>query len=436
VIVAFARTPVETDARARRLYAFGNPSQRTWRRWVSLLRRRLWLVTFCCLPGCSDAPRHASDARAARFTYELERERPVAADFGSIAAAAVTPSGRLVVADALSAQILLFAEDGTELDRAGGAGSGPGEFASLADLAVGAADTVFALDIQHQRITAYALQGDSFALAYARSVPVSGPISGYAYRIMASPISGLILGYKTVSTRTRGKGSVILRLVDRSAIVVQDSILVVPADEVLFSDLFGPAIAPMPYGRSTLLRLGPGGGIYYGWTGATGIEVYTPRGARETTIAIPAPAPARITREMIEVLLRSVSGPTREIIEDAYERNLLPTKLPVFRDFVVASDGRVWIDLFTPADTLISLSPSVYYRSGPSERGRSWLILDPQQPRAAVTALVPSGARLFAVSSTHAYGIERDTLGVEALMRYRTLRHPRLASTPPDSSSS
>ncbi len=62
--------------------------------------------------------------------------------FGSIRSMAVLPSGRLAVADELSAVVSVFDPDGQLVHRFGGRGEGPGEVARIWDLYGCADDTV------------------------------------------------------------------------------------------------------------------------------------------------------------------------------------------------------------------------------------------------------------------------------------------------------
>lgn len=72
---------------------------------------------------------------------------------GAIGAVAWLSDGRLVVEDQQSAELHLFGPDGGHIAVLGGRGDGPGEFQNVGTLSVGQADTLYAYDRRHRRLS-------------------------------------------------------------------------------------------------------------------------------------------------------------------------------------------------------------------------------------------------------------------------------------------
>ena len=77
--------------------------------------------------------------------------------------------GGIVVANGGNHELLLFDDAGQQLARAGGEGSGPGEFRQLTFLSVGAADSLFAYDAREHRLSVFDRNG-----VFARAVTLQG----------------------------------------------------------------------------------------------------------------------------------------------------------------------------------------------------------------------------------------------------------------------
>jgi len=96
-----------------------------------------------------------------------------------VAGAVALPGGGIVVANGGSLQLLFYDEAGRLVRRAGGRGSGPGEFSSLEWLSRYGPDSVLALDVRNQRVSYYDADGDfgrSVQLRPNAQVPLSRPV--------------------------------------------------------------------------------------------------------------------------------------------------------------------------------------------------------------------------------------------------------------------
>ena len=117
--------------------------------------------------------------------------------FGDIETVKVDAEGRIYVLDPQSLDLRVFRSDGSLFDRVGGAGSGPGEFRLVRDLAIEHGRQVEIVDGRLQRITTYtrddtgltmtgSLRVDRFASSLCR-------MRGRLFVLHASQEDGLLL---------------------------------------------------------------------------------------------------------------------------------------------------------------------------------------------------------------------------------------------------
>jgi hypothetical protein len=157
---------------------------------VQFLSRVLVLIVFASgvLPG-QKAPRVVENSDRPLVPKERIRLIPDATIGGmggdgepmlaSIAGLVVTPAGEIVVLDAKSSSVKVFARDGRLIRKFGRAGKGPGELmvhmARNAFIGFRAPDTVFVGDILNGRVALYGLDG---SVRGSLSLPLTGMSRG------------------------------------------------------------------------------------------------------------------------------------------------------------------------------------------------------------------------------------------------------------------
>lgn len=81
-------------------------------------------------------------------------------DLGNPWASTSWPDGGVAISDAGTDQVRLYDATGAHFRSVGGAGSGPGEFGTVAAIYVGRGDSLVVADTQHPRLTVFARNGD------------------------------------------------------------------------------------------------------------------------------------------------------------------------------------------------------------------------------------------------------------------------------------
>jgi hypothetical protein len=365
---------------------------------------------------------------AAVPAWRLELRAAVDGDFGTVIDLEVGPDGSVFVADFMAQQIRRFAAGGREMPPLGRRGSGPGEFQGLRDLAL-RGDTLFALDVQQERVSAFHLHGDSARLTY--TVPLSRSGQTPNYELLAPAGGGLLVQYTTPSTdenlerphaielRRAGPGSVsarpLLSYPDKQFLVVRD-----PS--------FGFSVGAMPYGREPVLRLGSDDRLYYGRTDHLGIDVYDLAGRRVGGFTQARPA-ARVARGEFDGLMTAYAEQgkmgrmQRRSLELGLSQHKVPNTKPAYETFVLDDRGRIWLDPVRAEDRIVETPTGMTYAT-PAANGVAasrWWVLD-AAGRLQATAAVPGNVTLKVVRGDRAYGLETTDAGVQRLVLYQIRR--------------
>lgn len=358
---------------------------------------------------------------------EIAAERTLAIDgeFGSIQAVAVDGTGRIFAADRMAQQIHVFSPAGAPLVSVGRKGRGPGEYTGIQDVVAARGDSLFVLDAILQRVSVYSTENSPAELAY--TTDVSSRLPGRATGSLLLPSTGgMVLQYTVPFSESNldTRREIVVRRLDGRGALLKDSLLVAPDREFLTTrdPQYGYSVSHLPFGRTSILRLGTDDRLYYGWSDSLAIEVYSLDGARVRRIAAPY-EPSRVTQEDWRALLDSYESEfPRKLMQRAFDGGKIPSTKPAFKDFLVDDRGRAWISVVTSEDVQVSSEVGLRYAGMPgrtaSEDGSPWWVLDRNGERVA-TVTFPRNAALHAIRDEHAYGVETDALGVQRIVRYR-----------------
>ena len=183
-------------------------------------------------------------------------------------------------------------------------------------------------------------------------------------------------------------------------------------------DVFGGSFLSQPFGDADLSGFGKRGLVVVerrAWTGegdaAVRISEIDFNGDTIFAAAVPSePAPLageRFDSVVTDWIEGAARGPARggEIVEAAYR----PAYLPAVRDFVAAEHGTIWLQRFDPV------------ASDAGENVHEWWVLNGEGNPVA-RALTPVDLELKLVTDDAVWGIVRDDLDVEYIVRHRLIR--------------
>jgi hypothetical protein len=357
--------------------------------------------------GCRDARGRGAGAGAG----EAERERtrtlytiaevtssPQEAGFSSITSLDVDSRGRIYVGDWNNAQVTVLSDSATVLRTIGAKGEGPGEFRTVDGVQVLPGDSLQVYDMQLARLTTFAPDGEVADVSTAL-IPGSAAPPSYVNRLHRS--GRLLAGYRRPFSpaddpeQDAGRKEV-LRLLGPDGRLAQDSVLVLPAPQMIVSRAGGMvSVRQNPFGPRGVLRLAPDDRIYYGWTATVGIEIYSPEGKRIGGFSA-AHRPPPVTAEDVDEAVGSGDGRVRRLLAEA-----APDRWPAVRDFVVDDRARVWVALASASGSPVEWA--VFQDSG------SYL----------GSVMLPPNVRIHLVRGDRVYGVARDELDVPKVVVYR-----------------
>jgi hypothetical protein len=354
--------------------------------------------------------------------WKLERQAVIDREFGTVAALAVDSRGVLYVADGMNQRIEVVAADGRHLATVGRRGQGPGEFQGLRDLAVGRGDTLFAFDVQAQRVTAFAGEPEP---RFARAVSLARSGERANYHVLVPESGGILVPYVVPASEATANAprTMALRHLARDQPSEPRPILQVPEKQFLVSrdPSFGFSIGSLPYGREPLVRLGPGDRLYYAWSDQFAVRIYDLSGRETGQFQVPfAAVPVR--DEDIRMLLDSYASEPmaqlgRKQLERAHNEGRLPRTKPVLKNFVVDDGGRVWASVTGADDIVVSTGAGLAYRSRRPDALAEWVVVS-ADGKPVATARLPYGTTLRVIQRDLAYGIDVDELGVQRVVRF------------------
>lgn len=342
----------------------------------------------------------------------------------------VSPAGEIFVSRDTGVPVLRFSPHGAFQGTVGTAGRGPGEFQTALPIGL-RSDSLWVYDPYQQRLSLFGPDGTFVRI-------VAGPEDlapfGSRFRVHGLLEDGRVLGgftYQSGRIGSRGMLPIIAIHPDsrpeQSGLPPHDTITSVYSHDVRTPMTFPNGMSVITGAvpdQSSLWALDPHGRqlVIVDQPPATGISPDTIILRRisvstleTTTRRIPiTPVMLRgeVKRAVIERIARALSSDMPDVshpqvVRSARESIPLPDQLPPVTALLVGADGSVWLrrEMLHP---------------GPVR----WDVL--RSPDGAIQAVhIDERVSLDFVSSTHVWGIRRDSLDVPSLCRFRVSREIR-----------
>jgi hypothetical protein len=197
-----------------------------------------------------------------------------------------------------------------------------------------------------------------------------------------------------------------------------------PSDVLALLRETGGTFAPQPFGDRPLFHVSPRGVLLVldrrvpdeagpasirltkidmqGDTLLSSEITYTPHPLPRERIDSTAHAQAETILDFIQRMDPEMT--VRRLESELREATYSPEFLPAVKDMVVAEDGSIWLQRFTP-----------------SEEGVVWWVLNPDA-RPLASAITPEGLRVLLISHQEVWGVETDALDVDYIVRYDVIR--------------
>lgn len=341
-----------------------------------------------------------------------------------VSGATVLSDGRIVIANAGSAELRYYDSAGRYLQTVGRRGDGPGEFQFVGIPYWLAGDSLLVgVDPGARRLSLFDPEGryvETYGTAGTlRLGSVVGVLAdGDIVRLALLPGSGDDDGqarYPMVvvrhardgtpaDTMARLPGSEMYRVTERSGAMMT----------VMQS--------PTPFARTQQVALG-GGLVYAGAGDSYEVEIYrTERRASDLAESViqperlvrlqrsNRPVTSSVVAEFRRVQLdRDLDDNSRRRIERYLADVIFPKEMPAYRDLKVDAGGNLWVE---------------EYRAPGEETQPRWEVFDPDGVWLG-TVETPVGFQIYEIGEDYLLGLWRDELGVEYVRRYRYGSDPR-----------
>lgn len=369
----------------------GNLPAWEWRKVLGCL-----ILTISFLPSCSSENTGGTE-NSISYGFELiehfrlgDESRGDTILFGSIGElVGVDGSGRIFIGEQQDPIIYVLNSDGDLLKKIGREGSGPGDFQRLSSIHIGSADTLYIYDSSLGYLSVY----DPERLELAYSIAVSHDDSlGKPYFLVGTLDTGYLFTYgRSIMV---GEPSAERRLhvmrVTWTREIIHPPVHSILAEDWLnysYDSWVGVIRMPFPVGRETVVRVGPKGNLYSGWTESIDIKVVSPDGIQHNTVTHSL-APVPLTRQDIKLFAEERSEVSHRIHDVILAADLPATK-SAFETFVVDDLERLWIKT-----TSLSVVDTA-----------RWLILD-QQSQLKGEIRLPKHTNLRVIRHGRAYAID------------------------------
>ncbi|MGH7541537.1 MAG: 6-bladed beta-propeller, partial [Gemmatimonadota bacterium] len=339
--------------------------------------------------------------------------------------AARLTDGRIVVANAGTAELRVYAADGTYLSALGAEGEGPGEFRNLRSIDLGPGDTIYASDTENRRVSVFAPGGPtgwelarSFTLdAHAeRRFPLyrgrfaDGSLLVSARRVLADPpADGAVLRGTTtyLAYDTDGAPALVLGDFPNTPRYVRTTTRGGGVIEISFTDV--------PFEIGTRWAMG-GDELFVAADASYEVRAIGPDG-RVARILRRVVEPASVSPDLVEHLVEEADDPERrEWLREAYAATT-PERVPAIDSLRADRDGHLWARRYRMPGAVTADRWDVFARDG------RWL----------GEVRTPRALEVLAVGHDFVLGRERDELDVERVVVYEIVgsgKDGRSRSTP------
>lgn len=378
--------------------------------------------------GAGDPPRHT-------IVPEMKIGELDGADeytFGAIAEMAVTGEGDLYVFDRQAMQLRRYDSQGTFVRNVGRKGGGPGEYDRVNGLAVGPDGRVFLWDAGNARVTIYSPQGEPLGTwrmqgGFYTSSALQLDSAGRIYT-RVSTFGDDVSQWKQILVRYGDGGTP----VDTFQVPSFD----MPKYDIVARREGSTSQSNVPFSPNTVWTFGPHGRFVYGRSDQYAIYRAL-EGGRVLRMERDAQPVAVSADEKAEREASATFSMRRTDPAWRWNGPPIPDTKPYFTSLRVAEDGRIWARISQPgeinpdADTARTepdRPPPLRYREP-----QVWDVFAPDGRFLGQVAL-PYGFTLWAQRGDHVWGVQRDELDVQSIVRARI--EPSLGTSPTDQVSS
>jgi hypothetical protein len=335
-------------------------------------------------------------------------------EFGSISDVGVAASGHIFVLERQAGEVRVFTPGGEFVRTIGRGGSGPGELASPSAVLIGAGDTIFVPDSRNQRVQRFVTDGSD-----AGSFPILA-VGGISLDWRMSPPDALVQEVRTLPA-SGADGERVLLLARAADGAVRDTLAAMPVGEAMVirdgqphMRMFGaePFWTTLTDGRAATAR-----------NDEYRIEIRTADGGLDHVVSKPferRPFTQADRRELRALIQQSLQDqPPSPATDRMLQSMSYADHYPVFAALFGGPHGTLWVRHAKDATSL-----ELEDMAGLNVRAfgaPDYDVFD-RDGRFLGTITLPDRFEPMRAHGDHVYGVQRDELGVQYVVRLRVVR--------------
>lgn len=337
--------------------------------------------------------------------------------FGAVSEMGVGAAGDLYVFDRQAMQLRRYGADGRFVRNIGRKGGGPGEYDRVNGLAVATDGRVFLWDAGNARVTIFTAEGEpeatwrmqgGFFTSNALALDSAGRV-----HTRVGTFGPDVTAWRTIVVRYGAGGAPVDTL--------ETPRFELPFNQIVARRERSTSSNNVPYTASTLWALDREGRFVYGRSDQYALYRERPDGMV-----------LRIEREAAPVAVSGAERSEREAratwqmrtTDPAWRWNgpPIPDVKPYFTNLRVVEDGRIWVQISQPGErnpdadtteTAPNRPPPLLYREA-----QVWDVFAPDGYYLGQVEL-PIAFTLFAARGDHVWGVQRDEMDVQYVVRLR-----------------
>lgn len=315
---------------------------------------------------------------------------------GSISQLLTDSEGNIILIDARQRIIHAVDPQGNYIQQVGANGSGPGEYQFPGLASIGPDDALHVIDWSSRRVISYQKSEGQWTF-YSDFIADQDKV-GFPSRLFPQNSDEFYIVSGSISANSENTS--VIRKIDGTGSVLNDSILTVPSNEnftIRNGDVAMMSLSQSDMHRQAQYTHDYNGTIYYGWSDSLAIMKMTPESdSFELYADVNLPATPFTSADVDTILgnyesLLEGNASAREDLISSF-----PETKPVFSELHADETGHLWAQLQLP------------------DGDNTWLILD-QNGDPVYRAIFESGQNLSAIRNGKAYAISQSDLGVPAV---------------------
>ena len=321
--------------------------------------------------------------------------------FGIIQSIDVDTNGKIYVSDWQTKNVRVFSDEGKIVQKVGRSGRGPGEIQKISGSGINNLGELYTYDPNLLRVNIFSY-GNSVEYLTSMSIPKLDNSTKYGSIpndiFVLHNESSFILNYQTPYSPANGiaKRRENLVLFRKNGEKKSNSLLSLRADQKLVRQNAGSiSVRPMPFGKRSLIEIGPNDHVFTAWTGELSIRKHDTEGEVVNTISDKIPS-IKVTDSDIRRENKKLSG-----LELTDHLEKVPNNWPVFDWFEVDNKNRIWVAVNTEDRQNYSLR--VYDQNG---------------DKITQTSL-PKTIEIKEIIDGYAYGIQQKKNDPQSIVRYK-----------------